>query len=123
MGINFTHIAPKKYQSTQAWTDIANEHIKAIVSGSITITDDINAVAGADIIYTDLWWWFGEEGESITRYETFINGGYQVNNKMLKIAGPQAKVMHCLPCARNLELADDAFDGPSQLFLIKQKID
>lgn len=111
LGMDFTHVAPKKYQSPKEWLDIANGHIKANGKGKVTVTDDVNAVKGADIVYTDLWWWFGEEEESIERYETFMKGGYQVNNKLLKIAGPQAKVMHCLPCARNVELADEAFDG------------
>ncbi|MGL4647441.1 MAG: ornithine carbamoyltransferase [Mycoplasmoidaceae bacterium] len=110
LGMNFTHIAPTKYQSPKEWLDIANCHIKKY-GGSVKVTDDINAVIGADIIYTDLWWWFGQESEAEERYKTFKEGGYQVNNKLLEKAGEQAKVMHCLPCARNNELADDAFDG------------
>lgn len=115
LGMHFTHIAPKKYQSPKEWVEIAKKHIAKIGSGSVTVTDDINAVKGADIVYTDLWWWFGQEDESIERYETFMKGGYQVNNKMLTIAGKQAKVMHCLPCARNIELSDEAFDGSQSI--------
>lgn len=115
LGMNFTHVAPKKYQSPKEWVDIAKKHIENGKKGSVSITDDISAVKDADIIYTDLWWWFGEEEESIERYNTFMNGGYQVNNKLLKIAGKNAKVMHCLPCARGVELANEVFDGPQSI--------
>ncbi len=114
LGMNFVHISPKKYQAPKEWIDISKEHIKKY-GGSVKVTDDLNEVKDADIIYTDLWWWFGQEQEAAERYETFKKGGFQVNNALLKKAGPQAKVMHCLPCARNNELADDAFDGEQSI--------
>ena len=54
LGMNFVHIAPKKYQSPKECVDIAKQHIKNIGKGSVKVTDDLNEVKGADFIYTDV---------------------------------------------------------------------
>ncbi len=113
MGMNFAHIAPKKYQSPREWVDIALSNIKEN-GGSVKVTDDMNEIVGADIIYTDLWWWVGQEHEAEERVAAF-KPTYQVTQDVMKKAGPHAKFMHCLPASRNVEAMDDVMDGPQSI--------
>ncbi len=111
LGMNFTHIAPKNYQMPKKWVETAQKHVDAWgKKNKITITDDLNAVKGTDIIYTDLWWWVDQVDEAADRYKAFWPH-YQVNKELLKKAGPQVKLMHCLPASRGVELSDEVFDG------------
>ncbi len=77
--------------------------------GRLTITDDVErAVAGADVLYTDVWVSMGqEEGD---RRRTFAP--YQVGPAMIDLAGDDVIVMHCLPAHRGEEITADAIDGP-----------
>jgi ornithine carbamoyltransferase len=86
-------------------------------SGSqILITrDPVEAVTGADIVYTDTWTSMGQEAEAAQRATVFPP--YQVNHKLLAHAQPEAIVMHCLPAHRGQEITDEVADGPqSALF-------
>jgi ornithine carbamoyltransferase len=82
--------------------------------GSIVVTNQpAEAVADADIVYTDVWTSMGQEAEQVEREKAFA--GFQVNTQLMKYAKPQAKVMHCLPAHRNVEIADELVDGPQSL--------
>ncbi|HSH03334.1 MAG TPA: ornithine carbamoyltransferase [Anaerolineae bacterium] len=79
------------------------------------ISDPNQAVADADIIYTDTWTSMGQEEEAIQRRQIFPP--YQVNQQLLSLAKPDCIVMHCLPAHRGEEITDDVADGPqSRLF-------
>lgn len=81
-------------------------------SGSqILITHDpVEAVTGADVVYTDTWTSMGQEAEATQRATTFPP--YQVNSNLLAHAQPEAIVMHCLPAHRGQEITDEVADGP-----------
>ncbi len=66
------------------------------------------AVAGCDIVYTDVWTSMGQEEESARRRKLFAP--YQVNAELMAGA-PDAWIMHCLPAHRGEEITDDALDG------------
>ena len=68
----------------------------------ITLTDDVaEGVTGADVVYTDVWVSMGEPDEV---WEERIREllPYQVNAAAMKLAGPQAIFMHCLPAFHDL---------------------
>lgn len=114
MGMHFTHAAPAKYQAPEAWQKIARENC-AISGGSLRVTDDvIAAVKDADFIYTDLWWWVGQEAEIPERRAAFMPK-YQVNMDLLKKAPAHCKVMHCLPASRGVEATDEVLDSPQSI--------
>ena len=71
---------------------------------------DAAAVKDADFIYTDLWWWVGQEDEIPERRTAFMPT-YQVNMELLKQAPAHCKVMHCLPAHRGCEITDEVADG------------
>lgn len=67
------------------------------------------AVNMADVIYTDTWVSMGQESEAKERVGEF--DGFQVNSELLRFAGPEAIVMHCLPAHRGEEITDEVMDG------------
>jgi ornithine carbamoyltransferase len=72
------------------------------------------AVEGADCVITDAWVSMHDtDGEN--RHN--ILAPYQVNDKLMKRAKPDAIFMHCLPAHRNEEVTDAVFDGPQSVVL------
>jgi ornithine carbamoyltransferase len=57
----------------------------------------------------------GREKESATRQRDFR--GYQVNRTLLKHAGRDTVVMHCLPAHRGEEITDEVIDGARSIVL------
>ena len=109
LGMHFTHAAPRRYQPPQAWIEIAQLNCREF-GGSLRITDDVHAaVRDADFIYTDLWWWVGQEAEIPERYAAFMPA-YQVTLELLAEAPPHCKFMHCLPASRGVEATDAVMD-------------
>ncbi len=73
----------------------------------ILCTDDIHAaVAGADVLYTDVWVSMGKEDE--TAYRTAQLGPYQIHRGLLRETAPL--IMHCLPAYRGKEISEDIFE-------------
>ena len=80
------------------------------------LTDDpIEAVRGADVIYTDTWTSMGQEAEAERRRRDFR--AFQVNRALVRHAARDAIVMHCLPAHRGEEITDEVLDGPQSVVL------
>jgi ornithine carbamoyltransferase len=77
------------------------------------VTDPLEAVAGADALYTDVWASMGQEAERAERIKVFSR--YQVNAELLGKAAPGAVVLHCLPAHRGEEITDEVLDGPQSV--------
>lgn len=109
MGMQFTQAAPRKYQAPDQWLNWA--HMNCQVSGgSVKLTEDpVEAVKNADFIYTDLWWWVGQEDQIPERREAFMPI-YQVNLQLFEQAPSHCKFMHCLPASRGVEATDEVMD-------------
>jgi ornithine carbamoyltransferase len=75
-----------------------------------TVHDPAEAVAEADVVYTDVWTSMGQEAEREERLQRFAP--FQVNAALLAKAPKHAKVLHCLPAHRGEEVTDDVLDGP-----------
>jgi len=74
------------------------------------LSDAIEAVSGADVIYTDVWTSMGQEDEKAERDRQFRP--YQVNDELLSHAADDVIVLHCLPAHRGEEITDAVMDGP-----------
>ncbi|EMY35972.1 ornithine carbamoyltransferase [Arthrobacter crystallopoietes BAB-32] len=86
----------------------------AETGASVTITTDAGeALAGADVVATDTWVSMGQEDEKAARMELFR--AYSVDGAALKLADPDAVVLHCLPAYRGYEIAADVIDGPQSV--------
>ena len=78
--------------------------------GRISVASDIKAVAdGADLLYTDVWVSMGKETEAKERIA--ILTGYQINAVLVKLAKPDALVMHCLPAYRGKEIDEETLEA------------
>ena len=82
--------------------------------GSCTVTHDVQwAVAGADVVYTDVWTSMGQEEETEQRRTVFQP--YQVNSDLMRGAKPDAIFMHCLPAHRGEEVTAEVMDSPQSV--------
>lgn len=106
-GLNFTLIGAKGYMPKKDLLDKASETAKK-TKASITISNDIESVKEANVIYTDVWTSMGEETEEAKRIKAFTP--YQVNSKLLKKANKNCIVMHCLPAVRDEEISTEVMD-------------
>ena len=114
MGMHFTHAAPAKYQAPAEWQAWARANC-AESGGTLTITEDpVAAVKEADFIYTDLWWWVGQEDQIPERRAAFMPD-YQVNLALFNQAPDHCKFMHCLPASRGVEATDEVMDHPRSI--------
>ncbi|MFI5255564.1 MAG: ornithine carbamoyltransferase, partial [Candidatus Limnocylindrales bacterium] len=75
--------------------------------------DPRRAVKNADVVYTDAWTSMGQETELEERRSAFQ--GFQVDDALLDLAGPDAVVMHCLPAHRGEEITSSVMDGRRSL--------
>ena len=81
---------------------------------SVLLTDDPKeAVAGADVVYTDVWASMGQKHLAEEKEKKLRN--FQVNSSLLKGADPGAIVLHCLPAERGKEITDEVMDGPQSV--------
>jgi ornithine carbamoyltransferase len=78
-------------------------------------TDPIEAVAGADAVYTDVWASMGREDEADERRIRFA--GFEVNESLLALAAPHVIAMHCMPAHRGEEISAAVLDGPRSVAL------
>jgi ornithine carbamoyltransferase len=114
LGMKFTAVCPAGFEPDPQTVRQAGALLRQ-TGGSLAITDEIDAVFGADAVYTDTWTSMGQESERATRLAAF--SPFQVNQRVMDIAGENAKFMHCLPAHRGEEVAADVIDGPSSLVL------
>jgi len=98
---------PKGYEPNAEILAAARE--KA-VSKITVVRDPVEAVSGADVVYTDTWASMGQEAEAEARRKAFKR--YQVNSKLLEHAARDYIFMHCLPAHRGEEVTDEVMDGP-----------
>jgi ornithine carbamoyltransferase len=77
--------------------------------------DPREAVAGADVVYTDTWTSMGQEKDADWRRVMFA--GFQVNEELMTLAKPDALFMHCLPAHRGEEVTDAVMDGPQSIVI------
>jgi ornithine carbamoyltransferase len=102
LGFELRIAAPKKFQPSP-------ERLRRS-GGNVSVTSDIKAAArGADLLYTDVWVSMGKEAESAERLKLLT--GYQINQKLVKLAKPDALVMHCLPAYRGKEIDGETFEA------------
>ena len=130
VGMHFVACTDSAYFPNQELVDYATA-VAEESGGSITLTSDLDAVAGADAVYTDVWVSMGEPDEV---WEERIQAltPYKVTAEVMQKAGPQAIFMHCLPSFHDLntdigrkihekygledmEVTDEVFESPQSV--------
>jgi ornithine carbamoyltransferase len=110
-GLHVTVAAPAGFGPHPALLAAAEARAQA-TGGSVAITGDADAAAsGADVLVTDTWTSMGQEDDGLDRVQPFRP--FQVNDRLLGLADPEAMVLHCLPAHRGQEITDELMDGPA----------
>jgi len=110
LGLDFVHCCPEQYAILDDYKDIFDRN-NQISGGSYRHTADIDqACKGAHVVYTDVWWWIGQEAEEAERRKLFAP--YQVTPEILKKCDKNVIFEHCLPAMRGVEVTDQVMDGP-----------
>ena len=110
LGATMTIATPPGYEP-QASVVAQCQKLAKKSKAKITVTNDpVEAVAGCDAIYTDVWASMGQESETEARKKLFHP--YQVNETLMSFAAPHAKFMHCLPAHRGDEVTTPVIDSP-----------
>lgn len=108
MGLDFTILAPKSLWPSKELVDICQEYA-AQSDGKITLSDELDAVKGADAVYTDVWVSMGEEEKAEERIK--LLRPYQVNAELMKKTGKDNTILlHCLPAVKGYEVTEEVFE-------------
>lgn len=111
LGMHIAIATPVGYEPVE-W--IAEKISKLAITngGSLLITTDpVEAVEGADCIYTDVWTSMGQEEETQARLAAFQS--FQVNEALVAHAKADYVFLHCLPAHREEEVTASVIDGPN----------
>jgi ornithine carbamoyltransferase len=102
VGMSVRIVSPADYQPDPALVQATD--------ADVTVTDDLDGVIGADVLYTDVWTSMGQENERAQRMAVFPP--YQVSEQLVAhTRNPDVRVMHCLPAHRGEEITDSVMDG------------
>ncbi len=113
LGADFVIASPPGYEPPGDAIELAKSY--ALESGGSVrvVRDPHEAVAGADVVYTDVWTSMGQESEQLRRQRAFA--GYQVSLDLMKDAASRAVIMHDLPAHRGEEILDEAIEAPQSI--------
>ncbi len=105
-GMDVSIATPKGYEPDQRVLDFA----KTVTDAKFQLTTDpMEAAQGADAVFTDVWASMGQEGEKAERENAFV--GYQINDRLLRVAKPDCMVQHCLPAHRGEEITEEVLEA------------
>ena len=107
LGFALTLACPEGYDPDP---EILKEALAEAVKPITVVRDPVAAVAGVDVINTDVWASMGQESEQVEREKVFAP--YQVDRGLLAKAKGDAIVLHCLPAHRDEEITDEVLEGP-----------
>ena len=131
MGMHFVACAPKAYQPSSDLVVRCQEIAKETGAVLEFIEDPEQAVPGADVLYTDVWVSMGEPDE-VWAQRIHDLSPYRITSRLMTLAGPQCRFMHCLPAFHDLktaigakihekfgidcmEVTDEVFESPASI--------
>lgn len=110
LGLNYINISPKELHPDNELINLCKSFAN---NSSIKISDNIEDIKGADIIYTDVWCSMGEEEKAKDRIN--ILKPYQVNDELLLKTGKNTIIMHCLPAVKGNEITENVFENNADI--------
>src|SRR5438876_12426609 len=106
LGMEFVAATPAEYRPADEAVRFAHG-----AGGEVELTDDPRAAAeGADVLYTDVWTSMGQEEERERRLKDLW--GFGIDEELVRLAGENAIVLHCLPAHYGEEIAESVLYGP-----------
>ncbi|HHW00224.1 MAG TPA: ornithine carbamoyltransferase [Clostridiaceae bacterium] len=113
VGMDIAVATPKGYECDGQIVKEAQEDAAESGSKILLTNDPVEAVADADVVYTDTWVSMGQEDEKEARIKIFTP--YQVNGDLFSKAKKDAIFLHCLPAYRGFEVTEEIIDGPQSV--------
>jgi ornithine carbamoyltransferase len=114
LGVSISVAAPAGYEPSPLIVERAARDARQLGTPVPVVTrEPMEAVKGADAVYTDVWTSMGQEAEAAARVKAFQ--GYMVTGAMMAAAAPDAVFMHCLPAHRGEEVSAEVMDGPRSI--------
>ena len=101
LGMDVRLIAPPAFAPSPDLVE-STRSIAEATGARITVTDDVGAVRGSDFVHTDVWVSMGEP-KGVWAERCRVLAPYRVTPAVMRLAGPGAKFMHCLPAFHDLE--------------------
>lgn len=109
-GVDIAIVAPEGFHPKEEF--VTRARARAAETGAeVTVTADLAAVDGVDVVITDTWVSMGQEDDGKDRRTPFLP--YQVNADLMARAGENAIFLHCLPAYRGNEVTAEVIDGPA----------
>jgi ornithine carbamoyltransferase len=116
LGLNITVGCPEKCKPLKEVINYIKKQSEISGSNFKIVYDPLEAVADADIVYTDVWVSMGDK-ESAGKIKELKD--FQINLKLLSYAKPDVKIMHCLPAHRGEEITSEAIDGSNSIVWVQ----
>lgn len=113
LGMHFVQYGPATHQLNERHKAIMEQNCRTS-GGSFLVTDDREAVRGADFIYTDVWYGL-YENEMPKEERVRVFHDYQVNRELMQLGNLGCKFLHCLPCTRGEDVTDEVADSDASL--------
>jgi ornithine carbamoyltransferase len=113
LGVDISIATPEGYEPDPDLVKQSIDHAKETGARIHLCRDPKEAVANADVIYSDVWASMGQEAEQKERELAFAD--YQVNEALAKYAKQDYLFMHCLPAHRGEEVSEGVIDGPNSI--------
>jgi ornithine carbamoyltransferase len=110
LGATISVGTPEGYEPHEGIVSAAKQIASASGGHVEVVNDPVEAVAGADAVYTDVWASMGQEDEAAERRQIFMP--FQVDQELFSCAAQHAVFMHCLPAHRGDEVAAAVIDSP-----------
>ena len=110
VSMNFNCASPAGYELDEKSVAASSERGDGAVR---TMRSPVDAVSGADVVYTDVWASMGQESEAEHRRQEFA--GYTVNPELMKQAGPDALFMHDMPAHYGEEVPPGMLEHPQSV--------
>ncbi len=117
VGMDCAVASPKGYEPKQAIVNEAKQMASESGATIVVTNDPYEAIADADVVYTDVWASMGQEAEANERMHIFAP--FQVNEALVQQAKQDFMFLHCLPAHRGEEVTEDVIDG-KQSYIFQQ---
>lgn len=113
MGIHFAIVAPKSLWPEEELIHLCEGYAEES-EATVTVTDDLDGVKDADVLYTDVWCSMGEEDKAAERVA--LLRPYQINKELMERTGKKEAIfMHCLPAVKGNEVTEEVFESSSSV--------
>ncbi len=109
VGIDVAISAPKQLWP-ETWLVVTCEKLAKEAGSTVTVSDKLDVVEGADMLYTDVWYSMGEERKEQERIRLAVP--YQINSALMARTGKDTTIFsHCLPANKGKEVTEEVFES------------